>query len=109
METIAKYLKENGINETITIGSMGNEGVGLFSTSGLAPTFYFNNLLTHKGLQVITRYNSYLKAEKVINDIFILLNNLEGFKAEQSPFSIGRDEHNRSEFSVNFIITKEGV
>ena len=53
METIAKYLKENGINEIITIGSMGNEGVGLFSTSGLAPTFYFNNLLNNHGFVYI--------------------------------------------------------
>ena len=80
METIAKYLKENGINEIITIGSMGKEGVGLFSTSGLAPTFYFNNLLTHKGLQVITRYNSYLKPSKLFNRINISLITFSAFK-----------------------------
>lgn len=110
MEAIVKHLKENGIKETITIGDMvDGEGVGLFSTSGLAPTFYFDNTITHKGLQVVTRFKSYVKAEKVINNIFDLLNNLEGYKAEQAPFGIGKDEKGRSEFSVNFIITKEGV
>lgn len=109
MEAIVRYLKENGINEIITIGALGNEGVGLFSTSGLTPSFYFDNIVTHKGLQVVTRFKSYEKSEKTINEIFNLLNNLDGYKAEQAPFSIGKDEKERSEFSVNFIITKEGV
>ena len=44
METIVDYLKENRIDEIITIGNVvdGN-GVGLFSTSGLKPIFYFDN------------------------------------------------------------------
>ncbi len=111
MKKVLNYLKENGITETITIGSLrdGN-GVGLFSTSGLEPTFYFDDTITeHKGLQVIVRNESYAKCEEVINIIFSLLNKLEGYKPEQSPFYLGKDEKGRSEFSVNYIIMKEGV
>lgn len=111
METIVDYLKENGIDEIITIGSVvdGN-GVGLFSTSGLKPIFYFDNSrLEQLGLQIIVRNKSYSKAEEIINNIFILLNSLEGYEPQQSPFFIGKDEKNRSEFSVNYIIKKEGV
>lgn len=111
METIVDYLKENGIDEIITIGSVidGN-GVGLFNTSGLKPIFYFDNSrLEQLGLQIIVRNKSYSKAEEIINNIFILLNSLEGYEPQQSPFFIGKDEKNRSEFSVNYIIKKEGV
>lgn len=111
MKAIAEYLKENGINVDITIGSIvdGN-GVGLFSTSGLKPTFYFDDTITcYDGLQIISRNESYLEGEKIINNIFVLLNSLNQFKPQQSPFSIGKDEKGRSEFSVNYIITKEGV
>ena len=111
MKTIVDYLKENGIDEIITIGSVvdGN-GVGLFSTSGLKPIFYFDNSrLEQLGLQIIVRNKSYSKAEEIINNIFILLNSLEGYEPQQSPFFIGKDEKNRSEFSVNYIIKKEGV
>lgn len=111
MNSILNYLEENGIMETITIGSIvdGN-GVGLFSTSGLEPTFYFDDTaIEYPGLQVIVRNESYSKGENVINAIFSLLNKLEGFKPQQSPFGIGKDEKGRSEFSVNYIIMKEGV
>ena len=111
MKNILNYLKENGITETITIGSLKDEnGVGLFTASGLEPTFYFDDTTTeYKGLQVIVRNESYAKCEDIINIIFSLLNKLEGYKPEQSPFSLGKDEKGRSEFSVNYIITKEGV
>ena len=111
METIVDYLKENRIDEIITIGNVvdGN-GVGLFSTSGLKPIFYFDNSrLEQLGLQIIVRNKSYSKAEEIINNIFILLNSLEGYEPQQSPFFIGKDEKGRSEFSVNYIIKKEGV
>ena len=104
---IKQYLEQNGINETITIGSIvDGDGVGLFSTTGLEPTFYFDDTtIEYIGLQIISRN----KGEQVIKDIFSLLNKLEGYKPQQSPFSIGKDEKGRSEFSVNYIISKEGV
>lgn len=108
---IKQFILSNNINTNITIGSIvdGN-GVGLFSTSGLKPTFYFDDTLsTYEGLQIISRNTSYSDGEKVINDIFSLLNNLEGYEPQQNPFFIGRDEKNRAEFSVNYIITKEGA
>lgn len=111
METIVKYLKDNGIEVPTTIGSIvdGN-GVGLFSTTGLEPTFYFDDtMMENKGLQIISRHESYSNGEKIINDIFVLLNRLEGYKPQQSPFYIGKDEKGRSEFSVNYIIMKEGA
>ena len=73
METIVNCLKENRIDEIITIGSVidGN-GVGLFSTSGLKPIFYFDNSrLEQQGLQIIVRNESYSKAEEIINNIYI--------------------------------------
>ena len=108
---IKQYLEQNGINETITIGSIvDGDGVGLFSTTGLEPTFYFDDTtIGYIGLQIISRNKRYPKGEKVIKDIFSLLNKLEGYKPQQSPFSIGKDEKGRSEFSVNYIISKEGV
>lgn len=111
MFNVLNYLKENGITETITIGSLvdGN-GVGLFSTSGLEPTFYFDDTATeYPGLQVTVRNESYAKCEEIINSIFRLLNKLGGHKPEQSPFYLGKDEKGRSEFSVNYIVMKEGV
>ena len=111
METIVKYLKDNGIEVPITIGSIidGN-GVGLFSTTGLEPIFYLDDtMMENKGLQIISRHVSYSNGEKIINDIFVLLNRLEGYKPQQSPFYIGKDEKGRSEFSVNYIIMKEGA
>lgn len=108
---IKQYLEQNGINEFVTIGSIidGN-GVGLFSTTGLEPTFYFDDTIAeNRGLQIVVRNESYSKCEETINSIFGLLNKLEGYKPEQSPFSIGKDEKGRSEFSVNYIVMKEGV
>ncbi|MPM26234.1 hypothetical protein SDC9_72735 [bioreactor metagenome] len=111
METIANFLKDK-IDIPITIGSLidGN-GVGLFSTSGLEPTFYFDDEvpLEYNGLQIISRNESYSKGEKIINDIFSIMNSLEGYKPQQSPFHIGKDDKGRSEFSVNYIIMKEGT
>ena len=107
---IKTYLEANKINENITIGSIvDGDGVGLFNTTGLQPTFYFDTMTEHIGLQVIVRNSSYCKGEEVINNIFNLLNKLEGYKPQQSPFSIGKDEKGRSEFSVNYIVMKEGV
>lgn len=108
---IKQYLEQNGIDETITIGSIvDGDGVGLFSTTGLEPTFYFDDTtIEYIGLQIISRNKSYSKGEKTIKDIFSLLNKLEGYKPQQNPFSIGKDEKGRSEFSVNYIVMKEGV
>lgn len=108
---IKNYLQNRGINTTIQIGNVidGN-GVGLFSTVGLKPKFYMDNtILCEDGLQIISRNTTYLEGEKVINDIFVLLNSLEGLEPQQSPFYIGRNEKGQAEFSVNYLITKEGA
>ena len=111
MNDILNFLKENGITETIKIGSLSDENcVGLFSTSGLKPTFFMDNtMFNNLGLQVIVRNKSYLEGETIINNIFALLNGLDGYSPQQSPFFIGKNEKDYAEFSVNYIITKEGV
>ena len=111
MENILNFLKNNGITGSITIGSIvDGDGTGLFSTSGLKPSFYFDDtMVTYDGLQIVVRNTSYVEGEKIINSIFSLLNKINGYTPQQSPFFIGHDEKNRSEFSVNYIITKEGA
>ena len=111
MIEIKNYLAQNGITETITIGSLvdGN-GVGLFSTSGLPPIFNFDGTTVQfPGMQVIVRNESYARCEEIINRIYKLLNKLEGYKPSQSPFSLGRNEKGYTEFSVNYIVTKTEV
>lgn len=110
MLDILNFLKNNGVAETITIGSIvdGN-GVGLFSTSGLKPTFFMDNtMINNNGLQIVVRNLSYLEGEAIINNIFTLLNSLDGYSPQQSPFFIGHEKE-YSEFSVNYIIMKEGA
>lgn len=108
---LKKYINQNSISANITIGTILDDNcVGLFSTTGLKPTFYFDDTTSLRdGLQIISRHESYLEGEKILNDIFDLLNKLEGYEPQQSPFFIGRDEKGRAEFSVNYIITKEGA
>lgn len=111
MIEILNYLKNNGITGSITIGSIvDGDGVGLFSTSGLKPSFYFDDsMVEYPGLQVVVRNISYVEGEETINSIFSLLNKLEGYTPQQSPFYLGKNEKSQSEFSVNYIITKEGA
>lgn len=104
-----KGLLETKEIKDITIGSIidGN-GVGLFSTAGLAPIMYFDNTTLEKeGLQVIVRNKSYEKAYEIIMKIYEILNNQVGFNPQQSPFYLGRDEKGNAEFSVNYIIYRE--
>ena len=100
-----------GITEIdVTIGSIvdGN-GVGLFNTQGQPTDFYFDETTIEKpGLQVIVRHKSYEKGFEIINNIYKKLNKLEGFKPQQSPFFIGRNEKDYAEFSENYIVLEEG-
>lgn len=107
---IKKYL-EKEVKIPIQIGKIvDGDGIGLFGTSGYTPIFYMDNtIIEYTGLQVISRNSSYVEGELNINKVFKLLNKLEGFKPEQSPFFIGRDEKDRADFSVNYTITKEGT
>lgn len=108
---IKQYLEANNITLPISIGSLKDDNsIGLFATAGQEPIFYFDKGYIEKaGLQVLVRHQSYLEGEKAINDIFKLLNNKEGFKPSQSPFSLGRNEKGYMEFSVNYIIIKSEV
>ena len=111
MIEIKRYLIENGITLPITIGSLQDANcIGLFSTSGEEPIFYFaKGYIEKPGLQVLVRHQSYAECESTIKSIFKLLNNRDGFKPKQSPFSLGRNEKGYQEFSVNYIIVKEEV
>ncbi|MGL5718847.1 MAG: minor capsid protein [Paraclostridium sp.] len=111
LQNIKEFLISKGIKLNISLSTLLDaDCVGLFSTSGTKPTFFMDNtLLYENGLQILVRHTSYLEGEKVINNIFTLLNGLEGYEPQQSPFFIGRDEKQRAEFSVNYLITKEGA
>lgn len=108
---IKQYLTENNITLPITIGSSKDaDSIGLFTTGGQRPTFYFDDTMSiYEGLQIIVRHISYLECENTIKGIFSLLNKLEGFEPQQNPFSLGRNEKGYMEFSINYIITKEGA
>lgn len=111
MKEIKKYLEENNITLPIGIGSLRDDNcIGLFSTAGEEPAFFFDKgYIEKKGLQVLVRHKSYEEGEVVIGNIFKLLNNKDGFKPKQSPFTLGRNEKGYMEFSVNYIITKSEV
>ncbi|WP_312288572.1 minor capsid protein [Terrisporobacter sp.] len=111
MEEIKKILRDNGITLPISIGSLKEDNcIGLFSTAGQEPVFFFSKGYIEKnGLQIMVRHKSYEEGEVIINNVFKLLNNREGFRPNQSPFYIGRNENGYAEFSVNYIITKSEV
>lgn len=111
MKEIKQFLINNGITSPISIGSLKDDNcIGLFSTAGQEPVFFFSKgYIEKKGLQVMVRHKSYEEGEVIINNVFKLLNNREGFKPSQSPFYIGRNEKGYAEFSVNYIITKSEV
>lgn len=111
MKEIKQFLIDNGITLHISIGSLKDDNcIVLFSTAGQEPVFFFSKgYIEKKGLQVMVRHKSYEEGEVIINNVFKLLNNREGFKPNQSPFHIGRNEKGYAEFSVNYIITKSEV
>lgn len=111
MKEIKKYLEENNITLPITIGGLRDDNcIGLFATAGEEPYFFFDKgYIEKKGLQVLVRHKSYEEGESVISKIFKLLNNMDGFKPKQSPFTLGRNEKGYMEFSVNYIIMKTEV
>lgn len=111
MKEIKQYLEDNGITLPISIGSLKDDNcIGLFSTAGQEPVFFFSKgYVEKKGLQVLLRHQSYEEAERIISMVYKLLNNKEGFKPSQSPFTLGRNEKGYMEFSVNYIITKSEV
>lgn len=108
---IKQYLENNNITLPIAIGSLKDENsIGLFATAGQEPSFFFSKgYIEYKGIQVLVRHQSYAEGESIINEIYRLLNNSEGFKPSQSPFSLGRNEKGYMEFSVNYIVTKTEV
>lgn len=111
MKEIKQYLIDNGIDLSITIGSLKDDNcIGLFCTAGQEPVFYFDKgYIEHKGLQVLLRHQSYEEGERIMNLVYKLLNNRERFKPSQSPFTLGRNEKGFMEFSVNYIIMKTEV
>ena len=108
---IKQYLETNNITLPITIGSLKDSNcIGLFATAGQEPNFFFNKgYIEYKGLQVLVRHQSYAECESIINEIYKLLNNTEGFKPSQSPFTLGRNDKGFMEFSVNYIVMKTEV
>ena len=108
---IKQYLIDNNITLPIIIGSLKDDNcIGLFATAGQEPSFFFSKgYIEYKGLQVLLRHQSYAEGESIMNKVYKLLNDTEGFKPSQSPFSLGRNDKGYVEFSVNYIITKTEV
>ena len=76
---IKQYLEQNGIDETITIGSIvDGDGVGLFSTTGLEPTFYFDDTtIEYIGLQITsiqTDKEEITMSEEILRNIIDIAN-----------------------------------
>ena len=76
-----------------------------------------NALLEHPTFQLIRRSSSYATAATAMQSAFDLLDGLQQrtinstryayVEAQQSPFSLGRDESDRSRIVVNFVVYKE--
>lgn len=126
LKEIGNYLKSNNLvpvgtflfygtmRDTVNVDEKevnADNCICLYEPTGLKPTVSFTGEGTeYRGLQIICRGTSYEGAENIINSIYKTLqitsiNNMS-FVAQQSPFSIGQDEKDRWEFSVNFIIIK---
>ena len=114
LSTTRDYLISKSFSD-IYMGSMPSldNCIGLFSTAGHNPNVSFDgNISEQRGLQVVVRNKSYPTGETIINNIYKLLVKemtlSVAYIAQQSPFSIGKNENGNSEFSVNFICLKEG-
>jgi len=126
LKDIGNYLKANNlvptgvflfygaITDAVTVNGVevkADDCICLYETKGLKPTAFFNGEgVEYRGLQIMCRGTSYEDVESTINSIYKALQttivNGMSFNAQQSPFSLGKDEKDRWEFSVNFIIIK---
>lgn len=113
--TIKYLLQTNGITDTIYRGFLPAEpdtAIVLTLTAGLPPDAKHN--YNNAGLQVKTRGTTYPVAETLIFTIFNILQSfstatvsgtfISDIRAQQDPFSLGRDERDRHLFGQNYTI-----
>jgi len=126
LKDIGNYLKTNNLvptgtflfygamTDTVTVNGSdvkADNCICLYENKGFKPTTFFTGEgVEYRGLQIICRDASYENVENTINSIYkslqtTLINGIS-FVAQQSPFSLGKDEKDRWEFSVNFILIK---
>jgi len=111
-----------GVTATIQGGTMNNTPdrlVGLYDATGFEPERVMGRIAAEKiNLQVLARDVKYSDAETLAQQCFNILDQFVGtlmptgkqykaILARTSPFSIGKDENNRTTFSCNYVVTKE--
>lgn len=109
-----------GVTATIQGGTMNNTPdrlVGLYDATGFEPERVMGRIAAEKiNLQVLARDAKYVDAETLAQQCFNILDQFVGtlgvkwymgIFGRSSPFSIGKDENNRTTFSCNYIVTKE--
>jgi hypothetical protein len=124
LDDIADLLTTGAISTTIYKGYMPEQPDDAFSvveTGGLGAVHAMstgpgNALLEVPGFQLVRRSSSYQTARSGMQDAFDLLDGLSErtinstrysyVVAQQSPFSLGRDESQRSRIVLNFLAYK---
>lgn len=118
LDLIGSFLQSHNIgtvNQDIFFGYMPDDidvNTTIYENSGFPPSLTFDNEnVEYRGLQVICRGTDYVEVKTRIENIYRLLtcNVIDGLLSiipSQSPFSIGKDEKSRDEFSVNFKVIK---
>lgn len=125
LDDISDLLTTGGITTTTYKSFMPEQPDDAFvltETAGMGPVHTFASgpgqaVLEIAGLQVIRRSESYATARTDIQSVISLLDGLSErtinatrysyITAEQVPFSLGRDESERSMLAVNFLAYKE--
>ena len=125
LDDLSDLLTTGGITDTIYKGYMAekpDDAFSLIETGGMAPIHAMssgpgNAQLEVPGFQLVRRSSSYATARDGIQAAFDLLDGLSErtinstrysyVEATQSPFSLGRDESQRSLLVVNFLAYKE--
>ena len=125
LDDIADLLTTGAISTTIYKGYMAeqpDDAFGIIETGGMAPIHAMssgpgNAPLEVPGFQLIRRSSSYATARSGIQDAWDLLDGLSErtingtrysyVTSMQAPFSLGRDESQRSQLVVNFLAYKE--
>ncbi|MBZ4662770.1 MAG: hypothetical protein JG776_452 [Caloramator sp.] len=117
LDEIGSYLEQKGIGvvgEDVFFAQIPENPdnlIAIFETGGYEPELLFDKAIEYPTFQIWVRGLGYEETRNRIQEIFKLLNgNTDIYpliKAMQSPVSLGLDENNRWEFSVNFKVFKE--
>lgn len=117
---IAEYLEDQSIGVVgtdIFVGfqpDISDNIITIYVSGGSSPSIPID--LEYPSIQVVVRNTSYATCESKAYSIFNALHTTgntsiegstyQGIYANQQPFSLGKDDQNRSEFVINFRISK---